>query len=302
MEVRNPTQRKIVEILKGQVTFRQYVWKTLTPPLMIDNQSNERVDEIKDLFRKNGLLDDWYESLNKTLAREDKTRKEENAKGHLEYILSKFTAIMYIPIPKNKPVIIFKMFGNPLYHFSFQKKNQTYFDLMMSPIKCDYFVFWGTEKFGYEFPSIIGKHYDKDFVEFLNARCVQYSVTDLPKGVVEIPLKQLMDTDELKVYNPSITTPIKEFLRSVGYLQETRGRGSKKSPVQIERDKLIIEIYNGLQRKKPLPVKKVVEELNCLFQQGNFTDEERSRAYLCSEATVRRVLQEQIKSSRKSSQ
>jgi hypothetical protein len=258
---------------------KEYIINSLLPPLMYDARTSAYICPIRDLFKKTGILD---EIKRKQLEESIIRYKREQAKPEATKILEKFDSIMIIPIKDMAPVLIFKMLGKPFYHE--QQEIDDHIDDFIDVVIFDYRVYWGNKAMGYEFPVEIKHQYGDSFWNLINAQTVYYSYGDLPAKVIELPLKMVLGDEKIKIFSPNYITPVRDALRRIGLIEETRGKLKKQSISRRERNKKIIAIYREIvsktKKKRPYPI-------NIIFKR--LTD------YELSFATIRRVLDKYTK-------
>lgn len=265
----------------------------LIPPSMYDAKFNRCIKPIKELFERVGILDEWRKKNREEM---NKLSKKEEKKSDAVKILEKFDSIMIIPIESDEPVLIFKMLGKPFYHE--QREIGVQYDDFVEEVIFDYRVYW-KGKLGYNYPKIIKLQYGDIFWELLNARSIYYKIEDLPEGVIELPLKIVLDGKRIKIFSPEFITPVRNILRRLGIIKETRGKYKKRGKIILLRDKFMVNEYKRIiketKRKKPLPIKilqrRWTEELIRIFPDNP----EGADKYGVSDATVRRVLKKCIK-------
>jgi len=124
----------------------------------------------------------------------------------------------------------------------------------------------------------------KEFMEFF--------LTMHKKSIDESPefLISNIKNDDLKIHSPKYLRPIKDLLRSIGFLSEPRGKIKKVDKITKQLKAFLIKEYKTIKQKRPLPMialqKRLTKEVNEMFP----NDPKIAEKYYWSDATIRRTI------------
>ena len=181
-------------------------------------------------------------------------------------IFKDFDGIMIIPIQGDEPVLVFKNLGKKFYEDYVDGDESGITD---KGIISDFLVSWKGELLGHNLPLEVNEQYG-DLFKTLIENSILYNIIDcnvvsLPSEVVELPLSIVIGNKDIKIFSPSYIKPVRDALRKLGLLKETRGKFKKEDVKKKVRNKRIIDAYKEIvsktKKKRPYPVNSIFNKL-----------------------------------------
>jgi len=99
----------------------------------------------------------------------------------------------------------------------------------------------------------------------------------------------------LKISSSKYWKPISNLLRRVGLLNEKRGKEKSINPITKNFRAFVLKEYESINKKKPLPLKKLKERLEAEVNRQFPDDLRQAEQYYLSEPTIRRLIKSSIK-------
>ncbi|MDD5431660.1 MAG: hypothetical protein PHO70_01560 [Candidatus Omnitrophica bacterium] len=125
-------------------------------------------------------------------------------------------------------------------------------------------------------------------------KAIRYFLDAYGKKIIASPeflINNVMNAD-LVINSPKYLKPIKDLLRQIGVLKETRGKIKKTDETTKILRAFIVKEFKGIQKKRPLPINILSDRLTKKVDSMFPDDSETAEKYYWSFATIRRIIKD----------
>jgi hypothetical protein len=213
----------------------------------------------------------------------------EDIRRRLAEYTKSYPSVLFIPIPKSDPILIFKADTSSFWLIVVSKleMNEKEEIVRSKDEAVSHFIsFWQGKFYIDDLPEIFIRSYG---TKILKAFSKQNYDTSLPKGVFDIPLNAVLKEGIFQIDKGQSQTA-KDILRRYGLIEENRGKFKTINKDNQDCRQFLINEFKKSEKQKRLPMKHLRKMLGEYVNNKYPNDPLKADDLDFSDAKIRRIL------------